>query len=123
MAHILITPFFSDETTIRKAITWKPIKVIKYKEREESRLIAAQEKRDHQRLFGQVTKNVIGEGFGPGKGKSKTQQRKKKQEIMKSERDQKKFEARMERLEQQKMDNIEDWPDMDDYKYREVIKS
>ena len=42
---------------------------------------------------------------------------------MKSERDQKKFQARMERLEQQKMDNLEDWPDMDDYKYRKVIKS
>ena len=83
-------------------------------------MIAAQEKRDHQRLYGQVTKNVVGEGFGPGKGKSKTQQRKKKQEIMKSERDQKKFKARMERLEQQKMDNLEDWPDMDDYKYRTV---
>ena len=88
------------------------------KEREQSRLIAAQEKREHKRLHGQVTKNVVGEGYGPGKGKSKTAMRKKKSAIWKKERDQKKLKARMERLESQKMDNLENFPDMDDYKYR-----
>jgi len=87
------------------------------KEREQSRLIAAQEKREHKRLHGQVTKNVVGEGYGPGKGKSKTAMRKKKSAIWKKERDQKKLKARMERLESQKMDSLEDFPDMDDYKY------
>ena len=95
--------------------------MIKAKEREESRLIAAQEKLEHKRLD-QPTKNVIGIGYGPGKGKSKTAMRKKSNAIKKEEIDQKKFKARMERLEAQKMNNLEDTPDMDDYKYRRDFK-
>ena len=95
--------------------------MIKAKEREQSRLIAAQEKLEHKRLE-QPTKNMIGIGYGPGKGKSKTAMNKKIRAIKKGERDQKKFQARMERLEAQKMDNLEDTPDMDDHKYRRDSK-
>ena len=95
--------------------------MIKAKEREESRLIAAQEKLEHKRLD-QPTKNMIGIGHGPGKGKSKTAMNKKIRAIKKGERDQKKIQARMERLEAQKMDNLEDTSDMDDHKYRRDSK-